>query len=421
MEPAANLAVADTRRLAATYRGRPLRIVIINETYAENMGYAANCLSKAFVELGAETHVVTSTLPPYYYLKDFRKTYDEFLRPGAVRPLTTRVIDGYKVHYLDHAVTFGKPRLKGLAEKLAEIRPDIVQTFVAISWIPLDAARLKLRMGYKLFTGNSSPASVYPIAQENLPWWNHRRLKEVVLRSLHGRLVSLATEKCYCITADCAEIAWQYFGVERGKVVPVSLGVDTDIFHPCFSREERDAARRQLSYGPDDIVCIYTGRFTKEKDPLVLARAVEKLVDAGEPFKALFVGNGSQAEELALCRGAQIIGFKPFNELGGLFRSADIGVWPMQETTSQLDAAACGLPIIISDTLKITERIEGNGHVYRRGDVDDLARVLSALKPLERRRALGDRGAQRMAESFSWRSIARDRLHDYHSVLGHAI
>ena len=47
----------------------------------------------------------------------------------------------------------------GLAEVLAEIQPDVVQMSASIGWIPLDAARLKRKVRYKLFTGNHNSMS----------------------------------------------------------------------------------------------------------------------------------------------------------------------------------------------------------------------------------------------------------------------
>ena len=49
-----------------------------------------------------------------------------------------------------------------------------------------------------------------------------------------------------------------------------------------------------------------------------------------------------------------------------------------------LDAAACGLPVVVNDTLRATERINGNGLQYRLNDVDDLVRVLSTLMAARR-------------------------------------
>ena len=82
-----------------------------------------------------------------------------------------------------------------------------------------------------------------------------------------------------------------------------------------------------------------------------------------------------------------------------------------------LDAAACGLPIIVNDTLLARERIDGNGITYRLNDVADLAEKIAVLSNSELRHQLGDNGARRMSQLFSWQSIASRRLADYEATL----
>lgn len=413
----ARIAGSSDHAMAALHRGRPMRIAIVNETYAPQMGYAANCLSKALVDAGAEVHVVATSLPPYYYAHDFTQSYGKFLDADRTAG-TVEMIGGVHVHRLPHHFRLGKVRFTGLEEKLATIRPDIVQTFVAISWTAIDSARLQKRHGYKLFTGNHTTASVYPIASRKVPLWHPARIRDIVMRGLHGRMVSWRTEKCYGVTPDCSEIAWRYFGVERHKVETVSLGVDTTIFHDRVSESAREHQRSEWGVGPNEIACIYTGRFSEDKNPLILAKAVDLLARQGEPFRAIFVGDGRQAEAIKACMGSRIVDFKPFHELGGLYRASDIGVWPTQESMSMLDAAACGIPIVVNNTIHAVERIAGNGLVYELGNPEDLARVLQSLKPAEYRATLGGTGARRMAADFSWSRIAKDRLMDYQAALG---
>src|SRR5437879_3254843 len=64
-----------------------------------------------------------------------------------------------------------------------------------------------------------------------------------------------------------------------------------------------------------------------------------------------------------------------------------------------------------------SERLDGNGVRYRLNDQADLARVLLGLHNAQKRRAMGERGARRMAEQFSWESIARRRIGDYEAAL----
>src|SRR5690606_23439082 len=164
--------------------------------------------------------------------------------------------------------------------------------------------------------------------------------------------------------------------------------------------------RLALGYSEDDVVCIYTGRLTAEKNPLVLAKAVETLSARGERFRSLFVGAGGQSDEIALCRGATVLPFVRYSELPTLYRAADIAVWPRQESMSMLDAAACGLPLVVADTIGDNERVTGNGRTYVQDDVSDLARVLGELTSRAERVALGAKGRSKMETSFSWRALA---------------
>src|SRR5229473_7216535 len=395
-----------------------MRVVLLSETFTKGMGYLENLLPKYFARLGVETHVVASDLPCYYRQQADRKIYNGFIEP--LQPGSVEVRDGFTLHILGHKKTFGHMRMTGLREKLIWIRPDVVQTSTPIGWIALDAARFRAALGYKLFTGSHHHASVFPLATEPTTLWSAERLKCVALRTIPGRMVSQVTEKCHAITVDCADVAARFFGVPRSKLEICPLGVDTELFHAAANAgdaAERAERRARLRFRECEIVCIYTGRFSAEKNPLLLARAVAELRRQGEPYAGLFVGNGEQAEEIHKCEGCVTHPFVKVEELGALYRSADIGVWPAQESLSMLDAAACGLPVVANDTMTARERLDGNGVRYRLNDQGDLARALLGLRDAQKRRAMGERGARRMAEQFSWKSIARRRIEDYEAAL----
>jgi glycosyltransferase involved in cell wall biosynthesis len=312
-------------------------------------------------------------------------------------------------------------RMAGLKDKLRLLRPDIVQTMTPIGWIALDAALHKRSLDYQLFTGCHYHASVFPLAKKKTSTLSSERLQSLVMRKTPGRLVSLVTRKCYAIAQDCADIAEKYFGVERTKISVCPLGVDPEIFYPVA--DDRDAAsrtalRQKLGFAQSEIVCIYTGRFNAEKNPLLLAKAVERLFHSGAPYRGLFVGNGAQGDAIAACAGSRTHPFVNVKELGTLYRAADIGVWPAQESMSMLDAAACGLPIVANHTMTATERLNGNGLAYRLNDLEDLARVLSALRDAGTRVDMGELGARKMKGEYSWASIARQRVRDYETALG---
>lgn len=390
------------------------------EAFTKNMGYLGNMLPKYLARLGADVHVVTTNLPYYYSINDFNKTYGEFIDSTSLSSATVEKYDGYTLHILPHQKIFGYVQMIGWWDKLKEIRPDIVQALPAIGWIPLNAALAQPFLAYKLFTASHTTASVFPLAKRQVSMLDKEFIINQLARGIPGRFVSLFTEKCYAATIDCADVAERFFGVEKNKIDICPLGVDTEVFKPLSSDEEyvkKSILRQKMGFSEEEIVCIYTGRFSNDKNPLLLAKAIDKLSKLGENIRGLFVGNGTQAEEIQSCSGCIIHPFVPVHELGDFFRCADIGVWPTQESTSMIDAAACGLPIVVNNTLAAVERIEGNGLTYKLNDLDDLVSVLYSLKDVKIREKLGSVGAEKIANNYSWYSLSKSRLNDYEASI----
>jgi glycosyltransferase involved in cell wall biosynthesis len=139
--------------------------------------------------------------------------------------------------------------------------------------------------------------------QANGAWF--KRAAYRMTRTLPTFLASLAVEKCYAVTPDCGEVATRFFGVPGSKIKILSLGADTATFHPVESELERSARRElrtSLGFTEGDIVCVYTGRFSRDKNPLVLARAIDALSGVAPQFKGLFIGDGVQKDEMKRAR-----------------------------------------------------------------------------------------------------------------------
>jgi len=397
-----------------------MRIVVVSPWFSEKMGYAENCLPKAMASLGHEVHLVTSDTQPYFYLPTYRTTYEPFIGPGIVA-CGTKPWDGYVLHRLPHSLWRGKLRIRGLCRKLKELRPEVVQMFEAVGLMTLEAALGKFSTGYKLFLESHVHASVFRPAMGQGS--RKARVFWLTYAATLGRMVNALCEKCYPISDDVAEIATQFFGIAAEKVSIVSLGVDTDLFHPPAdeaARNTRQQMRQALGFAPHEIVCVYTGRFSGDKNPLCLAQAIAQLATPGLPFRGLFVGGGPEQEREALraSPGCVIQPFVPTRELPPYYWAADIGVWPKQESTSQLDAAACGLPLILSNRIKVVERVEGNGLLYEQDNPTDLARRIRQLADSDIRRSMGEIGVRKVQSQFSWRDIARQRLQDYEDARG---
>lgn len=392
-----------------------MKIVILSNWFSNKMGYIENCLPKALANLGHEVHIVSSTAQVYYNSSEYKEVYEPFLGKN-IQEVGTIMEQGCYLHRIPFGELNGKIYFKNLSEKLKEINPDVVQVFDAFSFTTLQAAYYKLKFGYKLFTANHTVASVFALYQPG----NQGLLKKIIFcltRTVPGRLISFVTSRCFPATIDALDLAVKYYGVQKSKVKLASLGVDTDFFKPADNNEQEKnnlkSIREKLGFKDNEILCIYTGRFTEGKNPLLLAKAIEKLNNANEPFKALFMGDGPQTSEIKKHKGCIVHEFVPYHELPTYYQLADIGVWPKQESTSMIDASACGLPIVISNKVQAKERVEGNGLTYIENDVDSLADSILKLKDTTLRKELGSFGKNKVQTKYSWDKIAQEREKDY--------
>jgi glycosyltransferase involved in cell wall biosynthesis len=389
-------------------------------SFPRDMGYSNTMLARYLARLGADVHYIATDLPIYHKDRDARSVYSQFSADYTMTPGQSELYDGYTVHCIGHRYLLGVPMFTGLLGKLRQIQPDVVQLFINAGWAPLQTAAAKLTLGFSLFSAAHTTVSVFPLARRTLRPWDREWIANLAMRAIPGRVVSVFTERCYAATKDCAEVATRFYGMPEHKVAVVPLGVDTENFYPprtAEDQERRGQLRRELGFTDSDVVCIYTGQFTAAKNPMVLARAVAMLRRAEMQVRGLFIGNGPQNPEIAACDGCVVLPFRPHRELPAYYRAADIGIWPTQESMSMLDAAACGLPIIVNDTLLAKERIDGNGITYRLNDSTDLTEKIRLLSDLNHRRQLGSVGSRRMIQLFSWDAIARLRLADYEAAL----
>jgi glycosyltransferase involved in cell wall biosynthesis len=398
-----------------------MRIVHINLSYSSGFGYTENMLPKAFADFGNDVHIITTNTQIYWYDKVmYNEVYEERLGP-AITAVHTFEENGVIIHRLPYFLfcpfksqfhQFEQYGIQGIYQILERIKPDIIQCQEINLYSTFYAARYAKKNGIKLFTENHIHKSVF-------------KPRNRFLKSLYNsinpflRIINSQTSLCFPIAKDAEELCFDYYKLSKNKVKLQSLGVDTGLFK-FINRENRNSSlselRKELGFDLDDIVVIYTGRFTDQKNPLCLAKAINLLRTKGfNKFKGLFIGKGSKDYESAIlnCRGCRINDFVSVDELPAFYGVADIGVWPAQESMSQLDALSTGLPLILSDTIEVFERIENNGFLYKDNDESDLADQLLKLADPITRLKFGLFGSKKVLDSFSWKAIAEERLNDF--------
>jgi glycosyltransferase involved in cell wall biosynthesis len=378
------------------------------------MGYSDYFLSKYFAKAGHELHFIAGNIQLTY--DNYDDIYLQHLGPNKTQ-CGTRKLENFTLHILPVFRFRRKYVLRGVMKEIKKISPDIVlanETVCPTTFIIVFNMLLK-KQKFVLFSEDHVHLSVFPPAHKKLGILE--KLKFSVYRKTIAKLLNHFIQKCYVIAPDTAEIMVNYFGIDQKKMSLIPLASDTDWFHPAVSDEElkeRNEIRDRFGVSEKDILCIYTGRFSEDKNPLCLAKAVDILNQKGEAFKALFVGAGSEDMKKAItdCKGCFIQDFVLAKDLPPYYRAADVGIWPKQESTSQLDAMASRLPIIVSDRVQTEERTLGNSLTYKENDCEDLAKSLLRLKDEKLRQKLGSTGVEKIEKHFNWNDIVNTRLKD---------
>lgn len=178
-------------------------------------------------------------------------------------------------------------------------------------------------------------------------------------------------------------------GIPDERIVRIPNGVDSGFFRPPTA-DEREAARRELGFCPDEVIVLYVGRFEHWKGVDVLIRAWARLPDLGEKkARLVLVGDGPERDRLmemvasyrlqdsVLPAGAQ-------QDVRRYYWAADCFVLPSRTeglSNALIEAMACGLPVIASRTGGALDTVsEGeNGYLFGVDDEDDLVDKLVRL------------------------------------------
>jgi len=203
----------------------------------------------------------------------------------------------------------------------------------------------------------------------------------------------------------------------RGESIVVPHFVDTELFRPM----DGSALRQEL--GVAGTVVGYLGRLTEEKGLEDLMAAMDALWAGGADASLVLVGGGPMAERLRAWSRTQPAGravltgpvahaaasayLNAFDVL--VLPSRTMPGWKEQFGRVLIEAPACGVPVIGSDSGNIPALVEelGSGVVIPERDPSALADALQRLidDPAQRR-ALGEQGRRRVEECYGLRAVA---------------
>ncbi len=214
------------------------------------------------------------------------------------------------------------------------------------------------------------------------------------------------------------------------KVMP-QLGVDETLFTPKSQPELAD----KLGIKTSEFVVGFVGRFVQEKGLLTLLNALVNLKD--KSWKLLLLGRGplqselmSKAEESKIKDKIILVESVPHDQVCDYINLMNTLVLP-SETTHEfktltaagwkeqfghvlIEAMACKVPVIGSNSGEIPHVIGETGLVFSEGDAQALADCLvQFMEKPELAKSLGEMGYQKAMAKYTNKALAQQQLEFY--------
>lgn len=323
----------------------------------------------------------------------------------SLLPLRRRFVEGYEL--LVTPIAFNGrfhlhfyPRLPGL---LAALRPDLVhvdeEPYNLATWLAMRAART-IGARRLFFTWQNINRSL-PFPFSTFEAQNYRWADGAIAGSRDAELVLRAK------------------GFQAPTWIIPQFGVDPELFQPGDPPPA----------GPFTIG--YLGRLVRPKGIDLLLRACQQL-DA--PWRLLIVGEGE--EQAALERLRDQLGLGGRVEFRGPVASTEVPAvlrqlhvlalpsrsapnWREQFGRVLMEAMACAVPLVGSDSGEIPRVIGDAGLIFPEDDWEALAERLRTLqRDPAQRQELGHRGRQRVLDRYTHQRIAEQTVDVYRTLVG---
>ncbi|MGD1858964.1 MAG: hormogonium polysaccharide biosynthesis glycosyltransferase HpsO [Leptolyngbyaceae cyanobacterium] len=220
------------------------------------------------------------------------------------------------------------------------------------------------------------------------------------------------------------------------RVMP-QLGVDETLFRP----QSQPELAEQLAIGADDFVIGFVGRFVEEKGLLTLMKALGQLQAQNRSWKCLLLGRGPlkadlqrQAAELGISDRMRWVESVPHDDVPRYinlmstlvlpsettykFKTMTAAGWKEQFGHVLIEAMACQVPVIGSDSGEIPHVIGDAGLIFPEGNADELAnRIRTLLESPTTYTGLSKRGYDLAMEQYTNRALAQKALDFYKELV----
>lgn len=327
-------------------------------------------------------------VPPFWREGDHRQELEARYTAGyELAPEHMRWNGHYHLHHYPN-----------LRRHLREWQPDVVH---------VDEEPYNFATAHAIWHGRRAGAKTVFFAWQNI----YRRYPPpFYLIELYSLVKSHAAQAG---TREAQEVLRRKHYSRPSAVLP-QFGVDAGLFTPAAENQDRD-----------DVFTIgYVGRLVPAKGVHILLNAAARLA---YPFRIQLVGTGpaepqlrAQADSLGIQDRVEFLGQVASDAMPARYRAMHVCVlpsltmpnWKEQFGRVLIEAMACGVPVVGSESGEIPETIgsddsERGGKTFPEGNADALAALLAELRADSAlRHDLGTQGRARVLGEFTQERIA---------------
>lgn len=352
----------------------------------------------------------------YYLLKEFSKYNNleiDLVTSSTNKYCEEQFADNIKIYYLDigkgahlHHQS-NKDLLKyswqgyWFCKKL--IRQQKYNLIHAFFGVPCGYIAMKLGLPY-----------IISLRGSDVPGHNPKFSKIYLLLS---PLIKNVWEKAKKVIANSNDLKNTALKTNSNQKIEVILnGVDCGKFKPAANLKKKNRFK-----------ILYVGRLHSAKGIEYLIEAFRKFKKIENNIELIIVGDGplyrkiKEKENLTEFSGSlKILGRKGQQDLIKIYQESDIFVLPSSNegmSNTILEAMACGLPIIATDTGDNRKLIKDNGIIIKTNDSES---ILNALEELYSNQGYLDKMriiSKKRAEKMNWQRVAGEYLKIYKNII----